>query len=150
PVQWVNRANTDFRGLCGTIAAGCIKPGDPVAAALSGRVTTVARIVTIGGDRAEASAGQAITLVLQHDLDIGRGDMLFDPAAPPDTADHIAANLIWFSDNELSAGRSYSMRVGTDLVAAEVTALKYQLSVDTLEQRAASALAANDIGVCNL
>ena len=150
PVQWVNRANADFRGLCGTVAAGSIRPGAVVAAARSGRVTTVARIVTMGGDLTEAAAGQAVTLLLQDDLDIGRGDMLFDPAAPPDTADHIAANLIWFSDNELSAGRSYSMRVGTDLVAAEVTALKCQLSVDTLEQRAASALGANDIGVCNL
>ena len=150
PIQWVNRASADFRGLSGTIAAGRIRPGDLVESARSGRTARVARIVTMNGDLSEAAAGQAITLVLEADLDIGRGDMLFDPATPPAIADQFAANLIWFSDNELSLGRPYYLRIGTDLVAAEVTALKYQLSVNNLEHRAANTLAANDIGACNL
>jgi bifunctional enzyme CysN/CysC len=150
PVQWINRANADFRGLAGTIAAGRVRVGDQVAAARSGRSATVARIVTMDGDLPEAAAGHAVTLVLDSDLDISRGDMLFDPAAPPAIADHFSANLIWFSDHELALGRPYYLRVGTSLVAAEVTTLKYQLSVNNLEHQAASALAANDIGVCNL
>jgi bifunctional enzyme CysN/CysC len=150
PIQWINRANADFRGLCGTIAAGRIRPGDRVAAARSGHIANVARIVTMDGDLAEAAAGQAITLVLDGELDAGRGDMLFDPAAPPAIADQFAANLICFSDRGLSLGRPYYMRIGTDLVAAEITALKRQVSTNDPDDRPASGLAANDIAACDL
>jgi bifunctional enzyme CysN/CysC len=150
PIQWVNRASAEFRGLAGTIAAGRIRPGDPVGTARSGRVSKVARIVAMGGDLPEAKAGQAIILVLEDDLDVGRGDLLFDPAAPPAIADQFEANLVWFSDEDLLPRRSYLLQVGTELVSAEVTALKHEISVDSLEKGAAKVLGANGIGVCNL
>ena len=150
PIQWVNRANSGFRGLAGTIAAGRIRPGDQVAIAKQSRVSTIARIVTMEGDLAEAVAGQAVTLVLGDDLDAGRGDMLFDPAAPPAVADQFAANLVWMGDDGLLPHRTYLMRLGTDLVPAEITELKYRLNVDSLTHEAAKGLAANDIGFCNL
>src|SRR5512138_2971563 len=76
PVQWVNRPHLDFRGFCGTIAAGTIRPGDEVRVAASGRSSRVARIVTLGGDLEEATVGQAVTLTLEDEIDISRGDML--------------------------------------------------------------------------
>ena len=150
PIQWVNRANSGYRGLAGTIAASRIRPGDKVAISKQSRVSTIARIVTMEGDLAEAVAGQAVTLVLSDDLDAGRGDMLFDPATPPAMADQFAANLVWMGDDGMLAHRTYLMRIGTDLVPAEITALKYRLNVDSLAHEAATGLAANDIGFCNL
>ncbi len=150
PIQWVNRADADFRGLAGTVASGCVRPGDAVASARSGRVGKVARIVTMDGDLAAAVAGQAITLVLEDNLDVGRGDLLFDPAAPPATADQFAAKLIWLGPDRLLPGRSYLMRIGTDTVSAEVTALKHAISVDSLEKTAARELGANEVGYCNI
>ena len=82
PVQWVNRPNLDFRGFCGTIAAGTIRPGDELQVASSGRISQVARIVTMNGDLAEAVAGQAVTLTLTDEIDISRGDMLTATDAP--------------------------------------------------------------------
>ena len=150
PIQWVNRANASFRGLAGTIAAGCIRPGDKVAIANRTRASTIARIVTMDGDLPEAVANQAVTLVLGDALDAGRGDMLFDPAAPPAIADQFGAKLVWLGDDGMLPHRTYLMRIGTDLVPAEITELKYRLNVDTLAHEAARGLAVNDIGFCNL
>jgi bifunctional enzyme CysN/CysC len=150
PIQWVNRADADFRGLAGTIACGRVRPGDAVGSARSGRVSKVARIVTMDGDLAEGVAGQAITLVLEDNLDVGRGDLLFDPAAPPATADQFAAKLVWLGADRLLPGRSYLMRIGTDTVSAEVTALKHAISVDSLEKTAVRELGANEVGYCNV
>ena len=150
PIQWVNRANADFRGLAGTIASGRVRPGDAVASARSGRASKVARIVTMDGDLAQAAAGQAVTLVLDDNLDVGRGDLLFEPATPPATADQFAARLVWLGPDKLLPGRSYLLRIGTDAVAAEVTALKHAISVDSLEKTAARELAANEVGYCNI
>ena len=143
PIQWVNRANSGFRGLAGTIAAGRVRAGDKVAITNQSRVSTIARIATMEGDLAEAIAGQAATLVLRDDLDAGRGDMLFDPAAPPAVADQFAANLVWMGEDGLLPHRNYLMRIGTELVPAEITALKYRLNVDSLAHEAAIACSPN-------
>src|SRR6266581_1288740 len=95
PVQLVNRPHLDFRGFCGTIAAGTIRPGDELRVAASGRTSRVARIVTMDGDLPEATAGQAVTLTLEDEIDISRGDMLTAFDAPPIHARHLEAHLVW-------------------------------------------------------
>ena len=149
-VQWVNRPNLDFRGLTGTIASGQVRAGDPVVVAGSGRATSIARIVTADGDRAEAEADDSITIVLAEELDAARGDVLCPPDARPSVADQFAAHLIWMDAEKLLPGRSYLMKLGSQTIPASVTELKYQLDVETGAHIAARTLGLNEIGVCNL
>ncbi|RVA73319.1 sulfate adenylyltransferase subunit CysN, partial [Mesorhizobium sp. M7A.F.Ca.CA.001.08.2.1] len=110
PVQYVNRPNLDFRGFAGTVASGSVAPGDEVVVAKSGKSSRVKRIVSYGGDLAQAAAGQAVTLVLDDEVEISRGNMLVSPAARPQVADQFAANIVWFDEHALLPGRSYILR----------------------------------------
>jgi bifunctional enzyme CysN/CysC len=150
PVQWVNRPHLDFRGFCGTIASGSIRPGDEIVVALSGKLTRVERIVTADGDLDLASAGDAVTLTLTDTLDVGRGDMLSAPSARPEVADQFAANLIWMGDDKLLPGRSYLMKIGARTIPVSVTDVRYRLDVTTLAQHPAKTLSLNEVGFCNL
>ncbi|MCZ8130925.1 MAG: sulfate adenylyltransferase subunit CysN [Steroidobacteraceae bacterium] len=150
PVQYVNRPDASFRGYAGTVATGRIRRGDPVIVAVSGRASTVARIVTADGDLDEAAAGDAITLVLADELDVARGDLLVSPRHRPEVADQFAAHVIWMGGEPLLPGRSYWMRIGTRSVPASVTTLKYQVDVDTLQYSPARSLALNGVAFCNL
>jgi bifunctional enzyme CysN/CysC len=150
PVQWVNRPNSDFRGFCGTVASGRIRPGDPVVVAGSGGSSRVARIVTADGDLEEAQAGDAVTLTLSDELDVARGDLLVPPTDRPNVADQFAAHILWMDAEPLLPGRSYWLRIGTAWLPAAVSAIKYKLDVEHLEHLAARQLETNDIGFCNL
>jgi len=151
PVQWVNRPDSEFRGYAGTVASGSIAPGDDVVVAASGQLSRVARIVTSDGDLARAVAGDAVTITLADDIDVGRGDMLARPTERPDVADQFAAHLIWMDQDALLPGRSYLLRVGTRSgVPASVTSIKYKIDVNTREHLATHGLALNEIGFCNL
>ncbi len=150
PVQWVNRPDLDFRGFAGTIATGSIRPGDEVVVASSGKSSKITRIVTMDGDLAEAIAGQAVTLTLQEEIDISRGDLLSDPQARPAQADQFAAKVVWLHEEPLLPGRSYLLKSGTSTVPAQVSQLKYKVNVNTLQQEPAKTLALNEVGVCNL
>ena len=107
PVQWVNRPHLDFRGYSGTIAAGTIRPGDEVRVAASGRSSKVSRIVTMNGDLPEATAGQAVTITLDEEIDISRGDLLTAPDSPPLYTRHPEAHLVWMHDEALRPGQIY-------------------------------------------
>jgi bifunctional enzyme CysN/CysC len=150
PVQWVNRPNGEFRGYCGTIASGTIAPGEEVLIAGSGRCARVKEIVTFDGALDRAFAGDAITLTLESETDIARGDLLADPSAPPEFVDQFAAHVIWLSEHPLVPGRSYLLKNGTRTVPATVTALKHRIDVDTLAHLADRTLELNEIGFCNL
>jgi len=150
PVQWVNRPNLDFRGFSGTIASGVIRPGDEIVVPASGQTSRVARIVTMDGDLEEASADQAVTLTLDDEIDISRGDLLADPQSRPDHADQFEARLVWMHDDALLPGRSYLLKTGCVTVPAQVSALKYRVNVNTLEHQAAKSLGLNEVGICNL
>ena len=150
PVQWVNRPDATFRGLCGTVASGSIAVRDPVVVAGSGATTNIARIVTFDGERARAAAGDAVTLVLSDEVDAARGDVLAHPAHRPEVTDQFAVQVLWMSDAPMLQGRSYLMRTGTATVPASITALKHKIDVNTLEQRGGRTLALNEIAVCNL
>jgi bifunctional enzyme CysN/CysC len=149
PVQWVNRPHLDFRGFAGTVAGGRIKPGDAIAVAKSGKASTVARIVTMDGDRDEAVAGDAITLTLADEVDISRGDVLCAPQARPNVSSQFAAHLLWMADEELLPGRQYLLKLGTATVPATVSGLKHKIDVNTLDSHAARTLALNEVGYAN-
>jgi bifunctional enzyme CysN/CysC len=150
PVQWVNRPDATFRGYAGTIAAGTVRPGDPVVVARTGQAARIARIVTMDGDRAVAEAGAAVTITLDSEIDASRGDVLAAPAHRPDVSDQVAAHLIWMGEEPLLPGRSYLLKAGTRTVGAAVSELKHLVDIETFKPLAAKTLALNDIGLCNL
>jgi bifunctional enzyme CysN/CysC len=150
PVQWVNRPNLDFRGYAGTVASGQIRVGEAIVEATSGRSSRVQQIVTYDGLAASAEAGDAVTITLADELNIGRGDVLVSAKARPEVSDQFAANIIWMSDKPLYPGRSYLARIGTKTTPMTVTSIKYKVDVNTRQHIAASTLALNDIAVCNL
>ncbi len=150
PVQWVIRPNLDFRGFAGLIATGRVKPGDAVRVLPSGKTSTVARIVTFDGDLSEGVAGQSLTLTLADEVDCSRGDVLAVADDPPEVADQFEATLVWMSEEPLVPGRPYWIKLGTQLVSAQVQPPKYQINVNTLEHLATKTLELNAIGVVTL
>ena len=150
PVQWVNRPFDDFRGFAGTIASGRIKPGDPVMVVGSRQIAHVARIATFDGDLREAGPDDAVTLVLDREIDVSRGDMLAEPDHPPHLADQFQAKIVWIDEKPLMPGRSYLIRVGSDVRPASVTDLRHAIDVNTLDQIAVKTLSLNELGVVNV
>jgi bifunctional enzyme CysN/CysC len=155
PVQWVNRPDLDFRGFTGMIASGTVRPGDAVRILPSGKTTRVARIVTMpgkdgGGDLDRAVAGQSVTLTLADEVDCSRGDVIAASASPPEVADQFKATIVWMEETELLPGRTYWMKIGTQLVGATVQPPDYAIDVNTLAELSVKTLGLNDIGVAQI
>ena len=150
PVQYVSRPNADFRGFAGTVASGQVARGDRVVVAKSGKASTVRRIVTHSGDLDRAVEGQAVTLVLDDEVEVSRGNMLVAADARPDVADQFSASVVWFDERPLLPGRSYILRTLTDQASATVTELKHRIDVNTFTHEAAKALEMNEVGVVNI
>jgi bifunctional enzyme CysN/CysC len=150
PVQWVNRPNLDFRGFSGLIASGTIKPGDAIRVLPSGKTSTVSRVVTLDGDLPLAIAGQSVTLCLADEVDCSRGDVLAAADAPPQVADQFESTIVWMSDEPMLPGRPYWLKLGTQMIGAQVQHPKYQVNVNTMEHLAAKTLELNAIGVANI
>jgi bifunctional enzyme CysN/CysC len=150
PVQWVNRPNQDFRGFAGTIASGVLCKGDAVRVLPSGRQSKVERIVTQDGELEQAVAGQSVTVTLEHEIDVSRGDVIAGGSSPPGVADQFQATLIWMHEEHMLPGRPYLMKIGTRLLSASVTDLRHRVNVNTMEHVAAKQLELNEIGVCNI
>ncbi len=149
PVQWVNRPNLDFRGFSGTVAGGRVRPGDSVVVASSGRTSRVKAIVTRDGELPEARAGQAVTLTLEDEVDISRGDIIAAATSRPQVTDQFAAHVIWMDDAPLLPGRPYFLKIGTRTVGASVTEIKHKIDVNTFQRLAAKQLALNEVAVAN-
>ncbi len=149
-VQWVNRPNLDFHGFSGTVGSGFVRPGDKVTVAGSGAAAQVARIVSYDGDQPEAIAGDAITLVLDTEIDASRGDVFAAPTDLPEVSEQFAADIVWMSDVPMLPGRSYLFRVGTRSVAGTITKLKYKTDVNSFEHIASNDLALNEIATVNV
>ncbi len=149
-VQWVNRPNLDFRGFCGTIASGCIRPGDEVRVSASGKTSKVARIVTMDGDLPEAISGQAVTLTLTDEIDISRGDLLATPESAPHQVDQFSAKLVWLHEDALLPGRSYLLKAGSATAPAQISELKYKVNVNNLQHESCKTLQLNEVGFCNI
>ncbi|MCL1531459.1 sulfate adenylyltransferase subunit CysN [Xanthomonas nasturtii] len=149
PVQWVNRANSQFRGYAGTIAAGQVHVGDTVVVP-SGRRTQVASVLDANGEVDSARAGQAVTLTLRDEIDISRGDIIAAIDDPPEVADQFAAHLLWMDDAALLPGRPYWLKIGTRTVTVSISEIKHKVDVNTQERLAAKRLELNEVGYCNL
>ncbi|MFG6179050.1 sulfate adenylyltransferase subunit CysN [Halomonas sp. THAF12] len=150
PVQYVNRPNLDFRGYCGTLAAGVMSPGQKVRALPSGKVSTVERLVTWDGDLDVAYPGQAITVTLEDEIDISRGDWLVAEHEQVPLANSFEADIVWMHETALEPGKLYDIKLATRDAAGKVAAIDYQVDVNTLEHRHADHLDLNAIARCRL
>jgi len=150
PVQWVNRPNADFRGFAGQIARGAVRTGDRVRILPSGRESRISRIVSADGDLERAITGQSVTLTLESEIDVSRGDVIAAADSPPQVADQFEATIVWMHDEPMLQGRAYLLKAGTRTLAATITPLKHKVNVNTLEHLPAERLELNDIGVCEL
>lgn len=151
PVQWVNRPNLDFRGYAGTVVSGSIAVGDEIVVPASGRNSRVKQIVTYDGELVRAEAGDAVTITLTDEIDIGRGDVIAKPTERPEVADQFAAHVIWMDQEVMVPGRSYAFRIGTQSFAfGSITAMKYRIDVSTGAHVAARTLRLNEIGFCKI
>lgn len=149
-VQWVNRPNLDFRGFSGQIATGAVHPGDAIRVLPSGKTTTIKKIVTVDGELQEAVAGQSVTLCFNDEIDCSRGDVIAAADNPPEVADQFESTIVWMADDALVPGRSYWLKLGTQMVSATVQAPKYTVNVNSMEHMAAKTLELNAIGVAEI
>lgn len=150
PVQWVCRPNLDFRGYAGTIQSGAVSVGDEITVLPAARSTRVARIVTYDGDLDSATAGDAVILTLDDEIDISRGDIICAAGQRAEVADQFAADLVWMSERPLMRGRPYILRCGQQSAVCQISDLKHKINVETLEHTAGREMELNAIGLCNL
>ena len=146
PVQRAVRPDQSFRGYAGQVASGTIRPGDPVLALPSGRRTTIRSITTFDGDLAEAQAPMSITVTLEDELDIGRGDLISSAMSLPAIARQLEASLVWFSAEPLHTGRQYLLKHCAQTVTAEVKTVEHRINLASLEAEPTAHLEMNAIG----
>ena len=150
PIQWVNRPNQDFRGYTGTLARGTLKVGQTIEV-MPSRQTTKIRSIAIGEQSMPAAiTQQAITITLEDELDVSRGDVICSENQPITQADQFEAKLVWMSEEPLYPGRSYFLKIGHQLVSASITKIKHQINVENYETQATRSLNLNAIAVCHL
>ena len=151
PVQLVQRPHQDFRGFAGTLAAGRLAVGDRLRALPSGQEAQVARLLVAGSEAQSAQQGQAVTITLDREIDVSRGDMLVHAGeAAPCLADSLDVQVVWMQHEPLLPGREYLIKAGGKLVPGRVTAIHHRLDVNTLGQNPANQLKLNEIGLCRL
>ncbi len=150
PVQWVSRPNASFRGFSGTLAAGQLTVGAPLRITASGQTATLSRIVTADGDLDAAQAGDAVTLVLDREVDSSRGDVIALAEQPLEMTDQFEATLVWLQDEPGYIGRAYELKLANQWASASLTSLKYRVDVNTQAHESCKRLALNDIAVANL
>ena len=146
PVQWVNRPNADFRGFAGTVAAGSIAPGEAVQVLPSGQEAIVEDIVLFDQSLPRALPKQSVTLTLDRQIDVSRGDVIVAKGAPCEVSDQFDTSLVWMDKDAGYVGRGYSLMLGGRIISATLTEIKYKVNVNTLEQLPSRSLALNDIG----
>jgi hypothetical protein len=145
PVQYVIRPDASFRGFAGPVASGVIRPGDPVVSLPSERKSRVKSIVTFDGDAPEAFPPMSVTLTLEDEIDLSRGDMLVSPAHPPRVSRHFDAMVVWFNAEPAEPGKSYLLKHTSRTVRAKALKIHYRVNVNTLVQEPVSSLQMNDI-----
>lgn len=150
PVQWVNRPNLDFRGFSGTITSGIVNVGDSIAVSPSGKRSKVKEIVTHGGNLKTACENMAITLTLEDQIDISRGDMISTSDNPTAQADQFQAHILWMNEKELFPGRQYLLKTINKTVLASISNLKYKVDINDFSEVADKTLGLNEIGVATL
>lgn len=144
PIQYVNRPNLDFRGFCGTLAAGTVNVGDSVTVLPSGKTSSIKSIVTFEGELETASQGQAITVTLNDEVDVSRGDMIVTGELPYVSQD-VKAKIVWMGENSLQANRQYDLKIASKKTQASITKINNLINVNTLEQEAATEVSLNEV-----
>ncbi len=146
PVQYVVRPNLDYRGFAGRVASGVVKKGDPVMVVSSGKSSRVKAIDVFSGEVPLAFAPQSVTLRLEDELDVSRGDMLVHPTDVPRVARTFDAHLVWMHDTPLDTKKTYWLKHTTQIVRADVDRVHWRKDMDTLGEVGAATLGLNDIG----
>ena len=150
PVQWVNRPNSNFRGFSGLIASGETKIGDKVRLHPGGKESSIASIVTWDGELQQASVGQSVTITLNDEIDVSRGDTIAVSTDPCAESDQFQSRILWMSDNPMIPGRQYIFKSNTQTTTLTLGKLKHRIDVNTLNHLPAKTLELNEIGVCNI
>jgi bifunctional enzyme CysN/CysC len=151
PVQYVNRPNLDFRGFCGTVASGIFCKGDTITALPSGKSSKIKSIVTYDGELDQAFPPMAVTLTLQDEIDVSRGDVLVGNETTAATiTDKFKATIVWMTEQPLVAGRQYTIKLATRSVSGSVSLIHHRIDVNSLEHHDARELKLNEIGCCTL
>ena len=145
PVQYVIRPDASFRGFAGQVASGVIRPGDPVVSLPSEQKSRVRSIVTFDGDKPEAYPPMSVTLTLEDEIDLSRGDMLVSPVHPPRVSRHFDAMVVWFNAEAAEPGKSYLLKHTSRTVRAKALEIHYRVNVNSLAQEPAGSLQMNDI-----
>jgi bifunctional enzyme CysN/CysC len=150
PVQYVNRPNLNFRGFCGTIASGIVRKGDEIVVLPSQKSSRVKSIVTHDGELEAAFTDMAVTLTLEHEIDISRGDMIVHSDNFPLVTDAFDATVVWMIEQPMLPGKLYDFKLGTKTVSGRISTLQHRIDVNTLEKSPAPALELNEIGLCGI
>ena len=150
PVQFVNRPNLDFRGYCGTIASGVVRKGDHITALPSGKSSTIKSIVTYDEELEQAFTPMAITITLEDEIDISRGDMIVHSDNLPTTSDEFVANIVWMNEKALLTGKQYDFKFNAKNTSGQISNIKNKVDINTLETSPAPALELNEIGLCEV
>lgn len=150
PVQYVNRPNLDFRGYCGTIASGIVRKGDHITALPSGKSSTVKSIVTYDEELEHAFTPMAITITLEDEIDISRGDMIVHSDNLPTTSDDFVANIVWMNEKALLTGKQYDFKFNAKNTSGQVSNIMHRVDINTLETGPAPSLELNEIGLCEV
>lgn len=150
PVQYVNRPNADFRGFSGSLVSGQIRPGEPVQVLPSGKTSKIASIVTFEGELDVAYPPMAVTLKLEDEIDISRGDMLVKPDNLPLFGKHFKTHLVWMAEQVLIPNKQYEFKFATRRVSGSVRKIDYQIDVNSMQHKQAVHLKLNEIGVVNI
>ena len=150
PVQYVNRPNLDFRGFCGTVASGVIEVGDEITVLPSKKSSKVKEIVTYDGNLEYAYAQQAITLTLEDEIDISRGDVIVKSDEQADEASNFDVDLVWLSEDPLIKGKQYFIKRATTTTVGTIAQIYYKTDVNTLERSSANSLNLNEIARAKL
>ncbi len=145
-VQYVIRPTLDFRGYAGQVTSGVIRKGDPVMVLPSGRTSRVSSIVTYDGELPRAFAPMSVTVCLEHEIDISRGDMLVPPRNPPHVSRRFEASVVWMNQTPLQPNQPYLIKQTTHVSNATVAAIRHKVDINTLEKLDASELRMNEIG----
>jgi sulfate adenylyltransferase large subunit len=148
PVQYVNWGGrgSGLRGYCGTITSGIIRPGEKVSILPSGKESRIKKILTYDGELPYAYSPQAVTIYLEDDLDISRGDMIVREKNHPSSATGIESHLVWMDSTPLATGKTYLVKHTTRTIRGEVEEVTYRLDPEDLHRKPAGALHLNDIG----
>lgn len=150
PVQYVIRPDLNFRGFAGTMASGIIRPGDEVVALPSGQKSRVKNIVTFDGNLQEAFAPLAVTVTLEDEIDVSRGDMLARPDNTPKVGRDLEALVVWMTEQSMVPGNKYLFKQTSNLLGGTVSSLHYRININSLDSEETKELKMNEVGRCHI